>query len=227
VSTASRQAGKVGRTLKPANKSKNHDNSITTLPLARNGLNPRQQKEAIATVMPLPLATSLKKALVSVHRKGTSHSRMRGGCLSSCSCRGYDMAFYYSLLDCETDTHPKRVESDWATFCTEVLGHPEPRGEWPLYEYLSQAESKDKDQRARAKAQKSGPAWCPATFGTHANARGSLRHDENVLALYAFVADIDNKAEQPITIPEIQAGVSKSWGRGLRSMTRGDILLGD
>jgi hypothetical protein len=26
---------------------------------------------------------------------------------------------------------------------------------------------------------------------------------------------------------EIERGVSKSWGRGLRSMTRGDILLGE
>jgi threonine dehydratase len=28
-------------------------------------------------------------------------------------------------------------------------------------------------------------------------------------------------------LPEVETGVSKSWGRGLRSMTRGDILLGD
>jgi hypothetical protein len=114
------------------------------------------------------------------------------------------MAFCYSLLDCETDTHPKRVKSDWATFCAEVISHPEPRGEWPLYEYLSQAESKDKDQRARAKAQKSGRAWCPATFGNRTNAKGSLRHDGNVLAIYAGVADIDNKVDEPLTVPEIE-----------------------
>jgi hypothetical protein len=113
--------------------------------------------------------------------------------------------FCYSTLASETDTHPKRVESNWAAFCAEVLSHPEPRGNWPLYEYLSRAESEDKDQRAQAKAQKSGPAWCPATFGTHANAKGSLRHDGNVLAMYAGVADIDNKIDEPLTIPEIQA----------------------
>jgi hypothetical protein len=26
---------------------------------------------------------------------------------------------------------------------------------------------------------------------------------------------------------EVSPGVSKDWGRGLRSMTRGDLLLGD
>jgi hypothetical protein len=50
VSTASRRAGRVGRTLKPANKSKSHSNFITTPPLARNGLR-QYQKEAVATVL--------------------------------------------------------------------------------------------------------------------------------------------------------------------------------
>ena len=112
--------------------------------------------------------------------------------------------FCYSTLASETDTLPKRVESDWATFCAEVISHPEPRGQWPLYEYLAQAESNDKDQRARAKAQKSGRAWCPATFGTCANEKGSLRHDGNVVAMYAGVADIDNKIDEPLTVPEIE-----------------------
>jgi hypothetical protein len=116
--------------------------------------------------------------------------------------------FCYSTLVNETDTQPARVESDWPTFCAEVLSCPEPRGSWPLYEYLSQAESKDKDQRARAKAQKSGRAWCPATFGTCANAKGSLRHDGNVLAMYAGVADIDNKIDEPLTVPEIEKRLS-------------------
>jgi hypothetical protein len=115
------------------------------------------------------------------------------------------MSFCYSLLTSETDTHPKRIESDWSTFCAEVLSCPEPRGNWPLYEYLAQVESKDKARKARAKKMKSGRAWCPATFGTRPNEEGSLRHDGNVLAMYAGVADIDNKIDEPLTVPDIEA----------------------
>jgi hypothetical protein len=60
------------------------------------------------------------------------------------------LRFCYSLLDCETDTHPKRIKSDWATFCAEVLNCPEPRGSWPLYEYLAQAHARDKTTHAQS-----------------------------------------------------------------------------
>jgi hypothetical protein len=40
----------------------------------------------------------------------------------------------------------------------------------------------------------------------------------------------DRQAEREVgdhDPPEVRAGVSKSWGRGLRSMTRGDTLHGE
>ena len=60
------------------------------------------------------------------------------------------MRFCYSTLVNETDTRPARVESDWPTFCAEVLSCSGPQGNWPLYKYLAQARAQDKTTQAQS-----------------------------------------------------------------------------
>ncbi len=98
---------------------------------------------------------------------------------------GYDRQFQYSEIKTAYDNAPVRIQSTWGAFA-KSLQNPVERGKLALKKYLN-ADKEIKDK------QKNGKAWHPAVFK-----RDSKRHEENVIALHSFVADVDGKKIQTV-----------------------------